>query len=461
VHLSLRVRLSLAFAVGAAILVAIGVSVVSTVLTRSVDDAIDSELRSRLADVSAAAVERADAVIHADQFAQVIQADGKVLADSSFGERGAVLAGPELAAALAGPRRVDRAVDGLGPHARLDSTPVTTPSGPAVVVVGSDAGALSSARSRARLVMYLAPPIAALALGAAAWVLVGAALRPVTELADEAARLSTSRLGRRLPVPHGDHEVAALATSLNSLLAAVESAMATERQFLDDASHELRTPLTVVRGEVELAQLALANGSPASVEEARQSVDAAAREAERLTALAEDLLVLARLDRGELRLRRRAVNLRHLAEEVVARLGTERPATTVTGDDVLVNADRQRLEQVIGNLVANARTYARSRVLVTVVGQGAEGARIEVADDGPGFPPHLADTAFARFRRADRARGGRRIGTEGTGLGLAIVAAVVDAHDGSVAAATGPPLGGAVVTVRLPTGSLSAAHSKL
>ena len=98
-------------------------------------------------------------------------------------------------------------------------------------------------------------------------------------------------------------------------------------------------------------------------------------------------------------------------------------------------------------------------MLVTVVSQGAEGARIEVADDGPGFPEHLVATAFDRFRRADRARGGRRIGAEGTGLGLAIVAAVVDAHDGSVAAATGPPLGGAVVTVRLPTGSLSGSHS--
>jgi two-component system OmpR family sensor kinase len=453
IRLSLRVRLSLAFAVGAAVLVAIGVAVVSSVLTRSVDDAIDAELRSRLADVSAAATERADAVVRADQFAQVIAADGSLLVDSSFGARGPVLAGAELAAALTGPQRVDRAVDGLGPHARLDSRPVVTPTGPAVVVVGSDAEALSSARARARLVMYLAPPIAALALGAAAWVLVGAALRPVTELADEAARLSTSRLGRRLPVPAGDHEVAALATSLNALLSAVESAMATERQFLDDASHELRTPLTVVRGEVELAQLALAGGGAAGVDEARQSVDAAAREAERLTALAEDLLVLARLDRGELRLRHRAVNLRRLATDVVARLGTERPITTVAGDDVLVNADHQRLEQVVGNLVANARTYARGRVLVSVAGLGADGARIEVADDGPGFPDHLVASAFDRFRRADRARGGRRAGAEGTGLGLAIVAAVVDAHGGTVEAANGPPLGGAVVTVRLPTGT--------
>jgi signal transduction histidine kinase len=412
--------------------------------------------------VSAAAVERADGVVRADQFAQVISADGSVLVDSSFGARGPVLSGDELTPALAGPRHLDRKVDGLGEHARLVSRPVVTPSGPAVVVVGSDAETLARARSRARLVMYLAPPIAALALGVAAWVLVGAVLRPVTDLADEAARLSMSRPGRRLPTPAGDHEVAALATSLNALLDRVEGAMAAERQFLDDASHELRTPLTVVRGEVELAQLALGECTTASLEQARQSIDAAAREAVRLTALAEDLLVLARLDRGELRLRRHAVNLRRLADDVVARLGTQRPTTTVVGDDVLVNADRQRLEQVLGNLVANARTFARGRVLVTVLAGGAGGARIEVADDGPGFPDHLARSAFDRFRRADRARGGRRVGTEGTGLGLAIVAALVEAHDGSIEAWNGPPLGGAVVTVRLPTGAGEhPTHSKL
>src|SRR4051812_12703873 len=138
IRLSLRVRLSLAFAVGAAVLVAIGVAVVSSVLTRSVDDAIDSELQSRLGDVSAAAVERADAVVRADQFAQVIAADGRVLVASSFGARGPVLNGDEVTRARAGPRRLDRAVDGLGAHARLASQPVDTPSGPAVVVVGTD-----------------------------------------------------------------------------------------------------------------------------------------------------------------------------------------------------------------------------------------------------------------------------------------------------------------------------------
>ena len=447
--MSLRVRLSLAFAIGAGVLVAIGVAVVSAVLIRAVDDAIDGELRSRLADVSAAAEVRADAVIRADQFAQVIAPDGTALVDSSFGARAPVLAGAELADALTRPRQVDRAVDGLSAHARLVSQPVTTPQGRAVVVVGTDAESLSRARSQARLVMFLAPPIAAITLGAAAWVLVGAVLRPVNQLADEAARLSLERPGRRLPVPAGDHEVAALATSLNAMLERVEAAMAGERQFLDDASHELRTPLAVVRGEVELAQMALNDGGEAGLAQARQSIDAAARDAVRLTALAEDLLVLARLDRGELRLRREAVNIRRLAEEVVARAGPARPLTTVKGDDVLVNGDRQRLDQVLSNLVANARKFALGRVVVTVTSTGAHGARVEVADDGPGFPEELA--AFDRFRRADRARGGRRVGTEGTGLGLAIVAALVGAHGGTIEARNGPPLGGAVVTVVLPT----------
>src|SRR5215831_17478799 len=118
-RLSLRVRLSVAFAVAAGLLVALGVAIVSAVLIRSVDDAINGELRSRLADVAAAASVHADEVIRADQFAQVIGADGTLLVDSSFGARGPVLRGPELAAAFGAPARVDRPVAGLGQHARL------------------------------------------------------------------------------------------------------------------------------------------------------------------------------------------------------------------------------------------------------------------------------------------------------------------------------------------------------
>jgi signal transduction histidine kinase len=452
---SLRARLSLVFGVAAGVLVAIGVLVVSAVLVHSVDSAVDTELTRRLADVSAAAVSRSNSVITADQFAQVIASDGSLLVDSSFGARGPVLSGSELTAALKAPRQVDRAVPGLSEHARLSSNPERAGGRDVVVVVGAPTDAVVDARARARLVLWVAAPLAAVLLGAAAWVLIGAVLRPVNRLAGEAARLSVAEPGRRLPVPAGDHEVAALARNLNALLDRVEDAMAAERQFLDDASHELRTPLTILRGEVELAQLALADHAsgtdPAGREAAVRSLQVAQGEAERLSTMAEDLLVLARLDRGEERLRREAVNLRRLADGVVGRLATDRPRVKVAGDDVLVNVDRQRVEQVLTNLVKNAQTHALGRVTVGVRSLGSEGAELEVADDGPGFPERLLPGAFGRFRRADAAR--RRKAEGSSGLGLAIVAAVVAAHGGSVEAANGPPLGGAVVRVRLPIGA--------
>ena len=157
--------------------------------------------------------------------------------------------------------------------------------------------------------------------------------------------------------------------------------------------------------------------------------------------------MLARLDRGELPLRKQALNLRRLAADVCERMGL--PPTAVAGDDVLVNADPDRLDQVVTNLVANARRHARARVRLTVTDMGTDGAELEVADDGRGFPERLLPSVFERFTRADQARG-RLLGTAGTGLGLAITAAVISAHGGTARAANGPPLGGAVVTLHLP-----------
>ena len=107
------------------------------------------------------------------------------------------------------------------------------------------------------------------------WLLVGAVLRPVRRLADEAARLSVDEPGSRLPVPSSDGEVAALTQSLNALLDRVERSVERERTFVDDASHELRTPLTVLRGELELAELDLASDDPKAIDRARASVQAA------------------------------------------------------------------------------------------------------------------------------------------------------------------------------------------
>jgi signal transduction histidine kinase len=317
-----------------------------------------------------------------------------------------------------------------------------------LVVVMS--AAISSAE-RAQVALFVLLPVVVGAVGVGGWLLVGAVFGPVRRLADEANRLSVGQPGARLPEPSADGEIAALTRSLNELLERVERSVERERTFVDDASHELRTPLTVLSGELELAEADLDPPEVAldgdAVARALASVRAARAEADRLTRLAEDLLVLARLDRGELPLRKEAVNLRRLAVGVCERMGVRTDA--VVGDDVLVNADPARLEQVLTNLVANARRHARLRVMVRVTNLGVDGAEVEVADDGRGFPARVLPAAFERFTRADPARS-RAFGTASTGLGLAITDAVVRAHHGSASAANDGPLGGAVVTIKLP-----------
>ncbi len=295
--------------------------------------------------------------------------------------------------------------------------------------------------------MWIALPVVMVVVATMTWFLVGAALQPVTSLTREAGRLSMADPGTRLPVPDDDNEFSALARELNGLLARVQDALASERSFVDDASHELRTPLTILRGELELAQLSLAD---AQVEEAQKSVASALAEAERLSRLADDLLVLARLDRRELPLRRRAVNVLALAGAVAERLGTTRPKTLVSGDTQLVNADPDRVDQVLSNLIGNARRFATSRVDVQVDYLGPQGVEVVIADDGPGFPTTFVPGAFDRFRRADLAHGRLRDSTSSTGLGLAIAAAIVHAHGGTITADNGDPLGGAVIRFVLP-----------
>jgi signal transduction histidine kinase len=295
--------------------------------------------------------------------------------------------------------------------------------------------------------VWIALPVVMIVVATMTWFLVGAALQPVTRLTREAGRLSMADPGTRLLVPDDDNEFSALARELNGLLARVEDALASERSFVDDASHELRTPLTILRGELELAELSLAD---AHLEEAEKSVASARAEAERLSRLADDLLVLARLDRRELPLRRRAVNVLALAGAVAERLGTTRPKVVVTGDTQLVNADPDRVDQVLTNLIGNARRFATSRVDVQVEYLGPQGVEVVIADDGPGFPPTFVPGAFDRFRRADLTRGRHRDPTSSTGLGLAIAAAIVHAHGGTITAGNGDPPGGAMVRFVLP-----------
>jgi signal transduction histidine kinase len=227
------------------------------------------------------------------------------------------------------------------------------------------------------------------------------------------------------------------------MLARLESALARERAFVADASHELRTPLALLKAELDLALR-----RPRSPEELERALRSAADETDRLAQLAEDLLVLAHSDRGELPLRRERIRVRELLERVAERFARRaaeagRTLAVDAPEDLAVDADALRLEQALGNLVDNALRHGGGAVVLAARGEGAV-VSLHVTDEGGGFPPDLLPRAFERFTRGDEARSGG-----GTGLGLAIVDVIARAHGGSAHAAGRAP-GGADVWLELP-----------
>jgi signal transduction histidine kinase len=240
-----------------------------------------------------------------------------------------------------------------------------------------------------------------------------------------AAAVTAAETSGRLPVPPGNDELARLGTTLNEMLARLETAFARERAFVADASHELRTPLAILRMELELALRG--RHTRAELEAAVQS---AAEETDRLSRLAEDLLVIARSDQGRLPVRPEPLDADDVLRRVAGRFQTRaraegRPLAPAPAPGVVVKADPARLEQALANLVDNALRYGDGTVALSVRRQ--DGAvELHVSDEGPGFPPAFLPRAFERFSRADEARSGGS-----AGLGLAIASAVALAHGGT------------------------------
>jgi signal transduction histidine kinase len=243
-----------------------------------------------------------------------------------------------------------------------------------------------------------------------------------------AAAVSAETPGERLPVPATGDELERLGTTLNEMLERLEAGLERERGFVADAGHELRTPLAALRTELELA---LRHGG--SAEELREAVGRSAEEVDRLTQLAEDLLLIARSDRGGLPLQIEAVDVDELFAGVVRRLEwraqAEGKQITAARARAVVRGDRVRLEQALVNLVDNALRYGGPAVTISLAARDAS-VELHVTDDGPGFPGVFVGRAFERFSRADTARG-----RSGAGLGLAIVRTIAEAHGGSAHAA--------------------------
>jgi two-component system OmpR family sensor kinase len=293
--------------------------------------------------------------------------------------------------------------------------------------------------------------VTAAVLGALAtlglWV-VRLGLRPLRAIETTAAKIADGDLSQRIEREDDRTEIGRLGHSLNVMLAQIEAGYRAReeseqklRRFVADASHELRTPLAAVRAYAELFD----RGAASRPDDLERSMTGISRESERMSILVDDLLLLARLDEGR-PLEQERVRLDEVAHEAIDAARAVDPGRSVAAelDEAVVVGDRDRLRQVIDNLLANVRAHTPAGTPARVRVAREEGtAVLEVSDDGPGLEPEHAEHVFERFYRTDASRA-RASG--GVGLGLAIVDAVVRAHGGTARVRSAPGEG---TTVRL------------
>ncbi|MDX8150816.1 HAMP domain-containing sensor histidine kinase [Patulibacter brassicae] len=291
-------------------------------------------------------------------------------------------------------------------------------------------------------------------LAAVAWWIVRLGLRPLERMADTADAIAAGDLSRRVEESGDPAEVGRLGSALNGMLGRLEGAFAEReaseerlRRFLSDASHELRTPLASIRGYAELHRVgALPDGE--AVDRAMGRIE---DESARMGTLVEELLLLARLDETPERAQDPvdlAILVEDAAHDARATAPTREVTATVTSEDAVVSGDADQLRQVLANLVRNALVHTPDDAAIDLaVRRDGATVEVEVRDHGPGLPDGDPEQLFGRFWRKEGA--GRQRGAAGAGLGLAIVAAIVEAHEGTVAARTAEG-GGAAFLVRLP-----------
>jgi signal transduction histidine kinase len=440
IPLRLRVRVTLAFVLATAVVLAALGGFLHARLASQLDATLTANLHQRGADLATLAesaqtisgLGQSGLIERGDDVSQVLDGAGNVVAGAPGLTRTALLTPDEVRRARRGPVTVPRRPKpGDGEAMRL----LAVPAGGRIAVVGASLEDRNDVvRSLDRLLL-LGLPAALLIAGLAGYAAAGGALRPVVRLSRQAERLGAGDLSRRMPVPAADDEVRRLADSLNAMLARVEETFARERAFVADASHELRTPLARLKAELDLA----ARGER-TADELTDAVRSAAAETEELATLANDLLVLARADQGRLPIRPETLQARPLLEAAARRADV--PVTVDVPADLTVHADPLRLAQAVGNLIDNAVRHGEPPIELRALARDG-GVAIHVRDHGGGIGPELRTRAFERFTRGDEAREGG-----GAGLGLALVASIADAHGATVGIDDAGP--GADVWLRLP-----------
>jgi signal transduction histidine kinase len=425
---SVRTRTTIAAAVVVGLALVIGSAALLITLRHALVSSADDLSRARSEELAGQA---AKGTLHPvvtdvgdDGVAQVVTADGTVLASSS---------------GLTGHRPITESVPAPGTFEQLTlrdipddsdredyrvwATSIDSTDGPIRVYVGNSLESVSEAVATVRNSLFVGVPALLALVAATAWMLTGRALRPVEDIRAEVATISEQELDRRVPSSGGDDEIARLAATMNDMLARLEAAAARQREFVSDASHELQSPLASFR-----AQLEVAIAHPVGVDWPGMAVDLLA-DSDRMERLVRDLLYLAKQDAD---FQRQFVEVDFdvlIVEEcspLASHAGVEINTRGVSAMPVRGSGDD--LRRMIRNVVDNAATHARSAVVVETEERGDAVALI-VTDDGPGIAPEFREAIFERFTRLD---GARTRGVLGTGLGLAIARGIAREHDGDI-----------------------------
>jgi signal transduction histidine kinase len=433
----IRLRLAVAFALAAAAIFALGGWLFASGLSSAQLKTIDSQLTAQLAQAG-----RSSSA--GGYLTQVIDPAGHVQSASAEAGNVALVTASQLSQARQGPIWLTRTVD--EESTRIAAVPLAGRPGWVAVAAGS-LETYDATQSQVARELAIGGAVFTAVAGLGAYWLARAALSPVERLRRQVAAISERGGLSNVEVPPTRDEIAALAGTMNDLLGRLQRALARQRAFAADASHELRNPLAVLQGELELATRP-GRGLP----ELTAAVRAAKAEAERLSRLTDDLLLLARSDEDRLSLRLERTDIGALLTRSAGLAGSRLAAAGLgcrvdVPSGTCADVDADRIRQAVDNLIGNALRFApRGSVIVLTAQAAGPDLDIEVSDDGPGFPAGFLPRAFERFARPDS---GRSRGDGGAGLGLAIVRAIAVAH-GGIATAGNKPGGGAVVRLHLP-----------
>jgi heavy metal sensor kinase len=315
-------------------------------------------------------------------------------------------------------------------HLRVLSIPLQhSDNRVAVMQIATSLDTVSSARTYLLSVLFVIWLYGVIIAGIASWFTLGQALEPLKSIVETAENINRADdLSRRIPQLGSEHdEIGSLIGTFNKTLERLEVLFTSQQRFLADVSHELRTPLTVVKGNVDLMRR-----MKRFDEESLTSID---QEAGRLTRLVGGLLLLAQAESGKLPLTFRPVELDILITEVFQEMriiaGDKVHVHLNEIDQMMANGDRDRLKQVLINLVANAIQYTPQNgdVYLSLANVGGQ-ARIVCRDTGPGIPAEDLPHIFERFYRAEKSR--TRGQSTGFGLGLSITKWIVEHHGGRI-----------------------------